>query len=412
MSNDLKIVVKPDHRSPVAVFQIWYKVGSAYEHEGITGISHLLEHLMFKAGDNELLGKYYNRLNAIGAKGNAFTSRDFTFYYHMLEKDHLDLAFEVEAERMQHLSPTQNEFDIEKKVIREEHDSRISSDSYLPVYNALYQQVFKHNSYQFPVIGRPQDLDLLTLNKTMNWYNNYYTPDNATIVISGDVNTSEVFQLANKYFSTIIKSRPVSKYYSVVKAKPQTINPFVMPETTKVGMLLLAYKVPSINTSTPDWEAFALEVLAGWLDSGTNSYLSKVLVREKQLANEISVIYSPMSKKSSLFIIEAIPAYKVSLELLQQALIEVLKQMKGKFVSQQNLQKIKNQMIATEIFERDSIYTQAKIIGQAESVGIHWSEDAKYISRIKAVSAMQVKKVLEKYFKTTNQYIVIQNPNN
>ncbi len=411
LPNGLKIVVKPDHRSPVAVFQIWYKVGSAYEHKGITGISHLLEHLMFKAADNILLGEGFNRLNAIGAKGNAYTSREHTFYYHILEKNHLALAFDVEAQRMQYLSPSVSEFDIEKKIIREECDTYMSNDPYLSAYKLLYQKAFKHNGYQFPISGRPEDRDILTLTKTMDWYKNNYTPDNATIVVVGDVSASEVFQLATKYFSSIKKSRQISTYYSKVTDQTNVKEKmvFVMPATTEVGLILVAFKVPSIKTSIPDWEAYALEVFAGWLES-RNSYLTKALIRDKQLAHEISVIYSPMTKASSVFIFDVIPAYNVSLKQLEQAIIEGIKNIKNVFIDQKSLQKIKNQMIATEIFERDSMYTQAKIIGQAESVGLHWSEDAKYISRIKAVTVEQVKKVFKKYFFAEKEYVVIQNP--
>ncbi|MFK5948625.1 MAG: pitrilysin family protein [Methylococcales bacterium] len=418
LPNGLKIIVKPDQRSPVAVIQVWYKVGSAYEREGNTGISHMLEHLMFKAGNNVILGQSFNQLSAVGAKGNGYTSRDHTFYYHILEKNHLALAFELEAERMQNLSPAINDFSIEKKIIREEFDTRINSDPYLPAYNALYQQAFKNKAYQFPVIGRPKDLDDLSLPKTMNWYKNHYTPDNATIVVVGDVNTSNVFQLAKKYFSPLTKSRQASHYYletkekTIVKEKLKPERLIVMPTMTEVAMILFAYKVPSIKTSLPDWEAYALEVLAGWIDSNTNSHLSKALINNKQLAYDISVRYSPMSKKNTLFILEAIPAYNVSLKQLKQSMNDAIRNIKNDLISQKNLLKIKTQMIATEIFERDSIYTQAKIIGQAESVGIHWLEDAQYISRIKAVTAEQIKKVLAKYFITSNEYIVIQNSHN
>lgn len=413
LSNGLKIVVKPDHRSPTVVFQVWYKVGSSYESEGITGISHMLEHLMFLANENVLLGEGFNRLNDIGAKGNAYTGRDYTFFYHIMAKQHLSPAFEVEAERMQYLSPSINEFNIEKKVIKEELHTRIDKEPYLLAHNALYEQAFKNNSYQFPVIGRLKDLNTLTLTKTMLWHKNHYTPDNATIVVVGDINASEVFKLARKYFASIVKSRPSvsnqSAAETIAEKRQKTETRFVMPETNKAGGVLLAFKVPSINTSIPFWEAYALEVLAGWFETGTNSRLTRALIRDKQLAHEITVFYSPMHRKDSLFIIEAVPAQDVSLKQLEKALVEEIVQIKNETISQQTLQKIKNQMIAAEIFERDSLYTQAKIIGQAESSGIHWSEDAQYISRIKAVTAEQVKKVLQHYFIPSKKTVVVQN---
>jgi len=412
LSNGLKIIVKPDHRTPVAAFQIWYKVGSAYEYDGVTGISHMLEHLMYKGNNNPHLAENFHHLNDIGARGNAFTTRDHTYYYHILEKNHLALAFKVEAARIQYLSPSIEEFNIEKKVIREEMHVRINRDPYLPVYNALFQYAFPHNGYQFPIIGRSKDINSLSLAKTMSWYKNNYTPDNATIVVVGDVKAAEVFELAKKYFSGIKKMGPASKIQSFAEGT-QTLskkkeNRYIMPDRTKVGMILLAFKVPSIKTSMPEWEAYALEVLAGWFESGTNSRLTKTLIRKQQLAHEISISYSPMTRQQSLFIIEALPAENASLTQLEQALDREIKLIKNEFISKKTLQKIKNQMIAADIFDRDSIHTQAKIIGQAESVGIHWTEDARYISRIKDVTAEQVKDVLHKYFIPANKIVILQ----
>lgn len=412
LPNGLKIIVKPDHRSPSAVFQIWYKVGSAYEHKGMTGISHLLEHLMFLTDNNVPLGRGFNRLSDIGAIGNAYTGRDYTFYYHKIEKQYLALAFELEATRMQNLSPSQTEFDIEKKVILEELHTRINKDPYLPAYNALYEHAFKNHGYQFPVIGRLQDQANLTLAEAMLWYKNYYTADNASIVVIGDIKAEEVFKLARKYFSPVKKTTSstirTNEQHDIQEKRTGRIR-FVMPESLKVGAILMAFKVPSIKTSIPAWEAYALEVLAGWFESGTNSRLSKTLIRDQHLANEITIIYSSITRDNSLFIIEAIPAQDVSLRQLEKALIKKIKQIKKELIDQQSLQKIKNQMIATEIFDRDSMYTQAKIIGRAESVGIHWSDDAQYISRIESVTAEQVQKVLHKYLIPANEIIVIQN---
>ena len=416
LPNGLKIIVKPDHRAPSVVFQIWYKVGSSDEYKGITGISHLLEHLMFLSDNNPLLGENFNHLNDIGSKGSAYTTRDFTFYYHIMGKKHLALAFEVESNRMQHLSPSITEFNIEKKVVWEELHSVKGKEPFLPAYNKLYELAFKNNAYQFPVIGRLEDLENLTLAKTMSWYKNYYTPDNATIIVVGDVEAAEVFKLARHYFLPVHKTKMLNNH-NIAKStnKKTTETRFVMPDNITVGAILLAYKVPSINTSVPRWEAYALELLAGWLETGTITRLTRVLIKDKQVANEITISYSSMREENTLFIIEAIPRQGTSLKQLEKTLVDEIKQIKTELISQDSLQKIKNQMIAVEIFDRDSMYTQAKIIGQAESVGIHWSEDAQYISHIENVTAAQIKKVLKKYFIAENKIIVIQNahkPNN
>ncbi|MCP3852299.1 MAG: insulinase family protein [Gammaproteobacteria bacterium] len=413
LDNGLKVVVKPDHRSPSVAFQTWYKVGSSYEAEGKTGLSHLLEHLMFSASQNPVLGQGFNHLNRVGSNGGAYTGRDDTFYHHILSKEYLPLAFYVESERMKNLSPSNEEFDIEVKVVKEELQTRLSKEPYLKAYNQLYEQAYPGDSYQFPIIGQLEDLNSLTLSETMAWYKKYYTPENTTLVIVGDIDTETTFNLARKYFKSFSQTAaPNLNLNKKLSQKPllnQKLQPrFVMPETIKLGVVLIAFKVPSIKTSVPLWEAYALEVLAGWFESGDMSRLSRALIREKQVAYDVKVTYSSMQRKDSLFIIEAIPAEGVSVEELEESLLNEISKIKLESISQKNLQKIKTQMIATDIFDRDSLFIQAKIIGRAESIGINWSEDAQYLSRIKAVTVEQLKGVLKKYFVPSKRTIVIQ----
>jgi len=349
------------------------------------------------------------RLNHIGSMGNAFTGRDYTFYYHIMAKQYLALAFEIESQRMKNLSPSINEFNIEKKVIHEEMLTRIGKEPFLLVHNALYQYAFTNHAYQFPIIGRLEDLNKITLAQTMSWYNNHYTANNATIVVVGDVTAEEVFKLARKNFSDIKKLKKNTHKPANTQTEPAKNRLFVMPDKTKVGVLLLAYKVPSIKTAAPAWEAYALEVLAAWLETGRNSRLSGVLINDRQRANEMKILFSPMSRAGTLFIIEATAVQGVSLLQLKNSITEEIEQIKKQLINKNILQKIKNQMTAVEIFDRDSIYTQAKIIGQAESIGIHWSEDAQYISRIKSVTAEQVSSVLKKYLTPEREIVIMQN---
>ena len=407
LDNGLKVIVKPDRRSPIAVFQIWYKIGSSYEQEGKTGVSHMLEHLMFKSSRNNVLQAGFNRLNDIGARGNAYTHRDHTFYYHMLEKKHLELSFLVEAERMKGINPTQEDFEIEKKVILEELEYANTKDPHLSAYETLYEKGFKKSGYRLPIIGYPEDIQVLTLPDVMRWYQQYYTPGNATIVVTGDVEKEDVFALARKYFSGIKKISP--KLQPIVFEKhPKKEVRYVMPQNTQVGMLLMGFRVPSLATAEPTWEAYALDVLAGWFESGHNSRLSKAMIIDQKQAYEVTVTFSIMKRQNTLFVIEVIPASGASLKHLEQALNDEIELIKKELISRSTLRKIKNQMIATEIYERDSLYTQAKIIGQAEVIGIHWSDDAKYIKRIKAVTPEQIKQVINKYFVPENKVVVLQ----
>jgi len=236
----------------------------------------------------------------------------------------------------------------------------------------------------------------------MSWYQQFYQPKNAIIVIVGDVSPQAVFKLAQDFFADItnltlsaINIAPQASQQAQQKLQPLNTN---IAAKTRVGMLLQAFKVPVIRTTQPLWEAYALEVLAAWLDSGINSRLTKNLVKDKLLANQVAVIYSPLTRQDSLFIIEALPAHNISLTQLEHELNQEIEQLKQEKITEKTLSRIKNQIIATAIFEQDSIQTQAKIIGQAEVVGIHWSDDAKYIERIKSVTAIQLQQVLKKYF--------------
>jgi zinc protease len=407
LNNGLKILVKKDTRAPVAMFQIWYRVGSSYEPEGMNGVSHMLEHLMFNTPGNVRLQMGFNQLNLLGAQGNAYTSRDYTFYYHLLEKNHLEVAFQVEAERMQNLIFHQPTFDIEQKVIEEELFTRKSREPQLTAYDELYANSFLFNGYQLPIIGYVDDIRQLTIKQTQDWYRHFYAPDNAVIVVIGDVNERQVFNLAYKYFSAVpasgIKAKTIIREYW--PGKPIRVK---IPEKTEIPILLMAFKVPVINTAVPLWEAYALDVLAGWFESGTNSRLHKVLIRDKKLAYDISVQYAVMSRQDNLFIIEATPLEGVTLAKLERALFAEIQKSKKELIDLQLLEIIKDQMVSEEIFERDSLYTQAKILGQAEVVGIPWQEDSLYMDRINRVTPKQIQWVLRKYFRPDNKVVVMQ----
>jgi len=406
LSNGLKLIVKPDHRAPIAVFQIWYKVGSVDEPSGQSGISHMLEHLMYKGTKIDPEGHLFKSMNRIGAQGNAFTSRDYSYFFHKLEKSHLAIAFQLEAARMQHLSLNQYLFDLEKQVVKEEKATRRSNDPYIDVYDKLYSLAFPQHGYATPIIGYQHDMEKLSLSQVQSWYQHYYQPGNAVIVVSGDVKPQEVIKLSEQYFGNI----PSSKV-SRTPHKPllkQVEKRFVFPNSLPVGMLLIGFKVPVITTAAPVWEAYALEVLAGWLDSGSHSYLSRKLIKEQQLASQVKIGYSLLSRYDNLFMIELLPANGATLDKLEKAINREIQQLKMQLISDRELQIIKNQIISTAVFEQDSQHIQAKIIGQAEAIGLNWREDAKYVEHIQKITAKQIQQVLRKYFVAVKKTTIIQ----
>ena len=203
LENGLKVIVKEDHRAPVATAQVWYKVGSANEYGGITGVSHVLEHMMFKGTPKFPVGQFSKILAGIGARDNAFTSRDFTAYYQLFDVSKLETSFELESDRMAHLTLDEGEFNKEIEVVKEERRLRTEDNPNALTYEQFNAAAYNSSSYHNPVIGWMNDLDNMQVSDLRAWYEYWYMPNNATLVVVGDVNADDVFALAEKYYGVI-----------------------------------------------------------------------------------------------------------------------------------------------------------------------------------------------------------------
>ena len=291
LSNGLKLIVKEDHRAPVALFSIWYKVGSSYEHNGITGVSHVLEHMMFQGTKKYGPGELDKMIAKNGGEQNAMTSSDFTMYYQRLSADKLPISFRLEADRMQHLLLQQKRFDKEIQVVMEERRTRTDDSPQGITWERFKAAAFINNPYHHPVIGWMTDLTHMTLNDLQRWYNKWYTPNNAVIVVVGDVKPPQVLALASRYFGSI-------KSVNAPKLKPRTEVPALgqreifIHKPAKLPLLLMGYNVPVLKTAHEQWQPYAIEVLASILSSGDSSRFMKHLVRGQQLAVSASANYS------------------------------------------------------------------------------------------------------------------------
>ncbi len=396
LDNGLKIIVKEDHRAPVVVSQIWYRVGSAQEHSGITGISHLLEHMMFKGTEKYPAEKFTSALAEIGARDNAFTGRDYTAYFQVMGREHLEVSFDIESDRMINLILTQEDFVSEREVVKEERRLRTDDDPNALVYEQLSAAAFTSSPYHHPVIGWMNDLEHLELEDLSHWYARWYAPNNATLVVVGDVDPETVFGLARKYFGAI-ESWPI--HDSKPRVEPAQAGPrrIKVKAVAKLPYVLLGYKVPSLTTAQQDWEPYALSVLSGVLDGGRSARLSKHLVREMELAASAGAGYRLYTRYPSLFLLEAIPAPQHDLGDVEQALYAEIRALQEDLVSEQELARVKAQVIASEVYAQDSIRAQAGVIGRLESAGLGWRVMDEYIPRINAVSAEQVRQVARRY---------------
>ena len=396
LSNGMKILVKEDHRAPVVVSQVWYKVGSSYEDNGITGVSHVLEHMMFKGTQKHAAGEFSRIIAENGGRENAFTGRDFTAYFQQLEKSRLPISFELEADRMRNLTLPANEFSKEVEVVMEERRLRTEDNPRALTQEQFYATAFISSPYHNPIIGWMDDLKSLSVDDLKTWYGRWYAPNNATLVVVGAVDAAAVFELAEQNFGKLTPSE-------IVPLKPRPEIPqlgkrkITVKAPAKLPYLLMGYKVPVVNTATEDWEPYALEMLAGILGGSGSARFSRELVREKQIAAGANIGYDLFARQADLLVIDATPAEGRSIEELRQAIEEQINRIKTELVKEDELARIKAQVVAHKVYAQDSVFYQAMQIGVLETVGAGWQKLDEYPERIRAVTAEQVQAVAKKY---------------
>ena len=397
LDNGLKILVREDHRAPVVVAQIWYKVGSSYEHNGITGVSHVLEHMMFKGTSKHGPGEFSKVIAANGGRENAFTARDYTAYFQQLEKSRLPISFEMEADRMRHLTLPEEEFAKEVKVVMEERRMRTEDDPRSLTYEKFIATAFTSNPYHNPIIGWMNDLKNLEVEDLRQWYRKWYAPNNATLVVVGDVDPKEVYTLARRYYGGLSRSNMIKPLKPRIEPEQQGMRYVSVEAPAKLPYLLMGYKVPVLKTAQQDWEPYALEVLAGVLDSGASARFSKRLVRDKQVAAGLSVSYNPYAMHEELFVLGGTPTASKSIKELQQAINEEIVLLKQQAVTAAELERIKAQVVASKVYEKDSLFYQAMQMGTLETVGLGWQRMDEYADKVRAVTAEQIMQVAKKY---------------
>ncbi len=397
LNNGLKLLVKEDHRAPVAVSMIWYKVGSADEPGGITGVSHALEHMMFKGTPRFPLGVFSKTIATLGGQENAFTNTDYTAYFEKLTATELATSFELEADRMQNLLLDKNEFAKEIKVIREERRQRTDDNPQALAYERFLAAAHLATPYHHPVVGWMSDLYHLTIDDLRSWYQRFYTPNNATLVVVGDVNAEQVHQLAIHYFGTLKKG---GNSHRRIQQEPPGLGPKKLKvyAQAQLPLLILGYTVPSANTAQHSWEPYALEIIAGLLDAGENARFAKNLVRGTHIATGVDAYYNIYSRYQTQFVLMGTPSQNHNLKELKAGIFEEIKRLQNAPINDTELQQIKTQIIAQKTFEKDSIFGQAMELGLLETVGLGWQTADKYIDRITAVTAEQIQQVSKDYF--------------
>ena len=397
LKNGMKIIVKEDHRAPTVAHMIWYKVGSMDEVNGTTGVAHVLEHMMFKGTKTLKPGEFSARVAALGGRENAFTSKDYTAYFQQIEKSKLEAVMKLEADRMANLVFDKNEFEREIRVVMEERRWRTDDQPQQKIYEALNATAFVAHPYHHPIIGWMNDLQNMTVEDTKAWHERWYGPNNATMVVTGDVNANQVRALAEKYFGKI--PRKVLPHTKPQQEPPQDgLKRVTVKAPAENPYVALAFKVPALRDVEKDEDVHALDVLATILDGYDNARLSAKLVRTDRVAVSVGAGYSSNVRGPALFILDGTPAPGTTTEQLEKLLRAEVERIAKEGVSEAELKRVKTQLIAGQIYKRDSIFGQAMEIGGLEMTGISHKLIDRIIEKVGAVTAQQVQAVAQKYF--------------
>ncbi|KRT55186.1 putative Zn-dependent peptidase [endosymbiont of Ridgeia piscesae] len=409
LENGMKVIVKEDHRAPIAVTQVWYKVGSSYEHGGITGVSHVLEHMMFKGTERHPPGEFSRIIAANGGQENAFTGRDYTAYFQTLASDRLPVAFELEADRMRNLTLPEAEFLKEVEVVKEERRMRTEDKPQSLTYEQFKATAYQVSPYRIPVIGWMSDLETMQIDDLHAWYRQWYAPNNATLVVVGDVQPEAIFALAEQHFGPL-KPEQIRPLKPRSEPPQRGIKRLQVKAPARQPYILMGYKTPVLASAEGAWEAYALEMLAHVLDGGSSARLERNLVRGSKVAASVDASYSAFSRLSGMLMLDATPTPDGSLETLEQQLRAEVERFKSERVSEAELERVRNQLIAGKVYEQDSIFYQAMLLGQLETVGLDWRLGDEYVARLKEVTAEQVQQVAQKYLIDDNLSVAVLDP--
>ena len=399
LDNGLKLIVKEDHRAPVVVSQVWYKVGSSYEHNGITGISHVLEHMMFKETKNLKPNEFSQIIAENGGEQNAFTGRDYTAYFQKLHKDRLEVSFKHEADRMRNLIISEDELLKEREVVAEERRMRTDDNPKSMLRESFNATAFVNSPYHHPVSGWMSDINHYQADDLRAWYQKWYAPNNATVVVVGDVEPQAVLALAKKYFAPL-QPEQIATLKPQIEVEQKGIREIKVKAPAELPYLMMGWKIPVVSTATTEnaWEPYALEVMAGILDGGNSARFAKELVREQQVATSVGAGNSLFSRLKDLFMVAGTPANGKTVDELKSAVIEQIERIKNEPVTQQELDRVKAQVVAEAVYERDSVFYQAMQIGMLETIGLDWKLSDQYVENVNAVTAEQIQAVAKKFF--------------
>lgn len=407
LQNGLQVIVIPNHKAPIVKQMLWYKAGSADEELGKGGSAHLLEHLMFR-GTKKVKGRNFNALlEQNGADSNAFTSLDYTAYHQSLDISKLELAMALEADRMRNLNISPQDFALERDIVFQERKQVVENNPAAPFSESFRKLVWQDTPYGRPVTGTEDEIKALELEDVNAFYRRFYAPNNAILILSGDIDLSTAKQLAEKYYGSA-KAAEIGE-----KAEFRPINPKI---GAKLSMALpginaervsRTYIAPSYNTKPED--IYNLSVLSKYLGEGETSELYKKLVVDRKLALSVSTSYNPFSRGEGTFDISALPAVGVNADELNKAIDEELAAA-VKRLNIDEIEKIKQKMLSGLVYLRDNPFEAAMIVGYMSVSGMSVNEIEEYADKINAVRYQDVKAAADRLFNHSASFRGVLSP--
>lgn len=404
LDNGLKVLIIEDHKVPLATFQIWYRIGSREETSGKTGLSHLLEHMMFK-GTPRYGSKVFSKIiQRNGGVDNAMTSRDYTMYFQTMSSDRIGLSVELESDRMTNLILDEKEVLSERDVVKEERRMRYDNDPQNALFETLMTNAFMAHPYRRPVIGWMQDISEIRRDDLYKHYKAYYSPNNAFIVIAGDVDPEEILKKIKAGFGGINKTILPDRN---ITGEPEQSGEkrFYLKKEAEISSVIMGHHTPSF----PHEDSFALEVLSSILSGGKSSRLYRSLVYDKKIALEAGADYDGMHIDPLLFFFWVNAAPEKDINEAEKALLSEISNIKDTPPTEREVQKAKNQIEASFIFSQDSLYRQAMNIGRFEIMG-GWRLMEDYLDGIRKVTPADVRRVAQKYLTEDNRTVGVLVP--
>lgn len=409
LANGLKVLVKEDRRAPTVVHLIVYRAGSIDEVNGRTGVAHALEHMMFKGTRTVPSGEFSRRVAAMGGRENAFTTRDYTGYFQQIPSKRLAEVMALEADRMTNLVLSAEAFATEREVVIEERRLRTEDRARARVFEQLMAVAFTASPTRQPVIGWMSDLQSMTVPDLDEWYRTWYAPGNATLVVVGDVSATDVFALAERHYGAIApRALPARK----PQDEPQQMGmrSAVVKAPAETAFLLMGFRVPRLERIDGSIEPYALEMLSEVLAGGENGRFTRELVRQQRIADSAGAGYGLTGRGPGLFTLSGVPAAGRTVAEVQKALREQVARVAADGVDERELERIRIGYVASRVYQRDSLMSQAMELAGLEMSGLSHADADRLLERVRAVTSEDVKAVAARYFGDDGLTVVTLDP--